>query len=121
METLRETLIEIILKQKLLFVLMLLLFFVSAGLFIFAVVAANGGSTLIAGYGDLESYGYRFGDALDAWTFPVLAVVFGVVHNFLAVRMFREKGASWAKVLVVGSILLAIGAIIVLGKLLGEG
>ena len=121
MQELKETLTEIVLKQKLLFVLMLLLFFVSAGLLVFSIVAMSSSSTLIAGYGDLETYGYKFGGWLDAWVFPVLAIVLGVVHNLLVVRVFREKGKSWAQVVVVASILLAIGALIVLGKLLGEG
>ena len=121
MQELKETLTEIVLKQKVLFVMMLLLFFASVGLFIFAVVAMNGSTTWIAGYGDLESYGYKFGTGLDAWAFPILAIVLGVVHNLLVVRVFREKGASWAKVLAVGSVFIVLGAIIVLSKLIGEG
>ena len=122
MQKLRENFLEIAKKQRGLLLLMILLFLVSLGLLIFAlVVMGSGQPTVIAGYGDLESYGYRFGTWADMLALPTLAVLFGVVHNFLAVRMFEKRGSGWAKVVVTVSIVLVIATVIVLGKLLGEG
>ena len=52
--------------------------------------------------------------------FPILAVLFGVVHNFLALKIFERRGDGMAKVIVGVSFLLLIGAFVVLLRLLGE-
>ena len=53
--------------------------------------------------------------------FPILALLFGVVHNFLAVRVYRKYGRDAALVLVVVTMLLVVATVLVIFRLLGEG
>ena len=61
----------------------------------------------------------------DVWTerfaFPLLAVVFGILHNLLAIKIFEKKGAGVAGYFIIFSISLTLATFVVLGRLLGEG
>ena len=84
------------------------------------------------GYSDIGSYeggvieniktagGYRDGGWIYMLTFPILAIVFGVMHNFIAVKLCKKRGEAAAKVFVVMSIVLVLIGILVLSRLLGE-
>ena len=52
--------------------------------------------------------------------FPILAVIFGVVHNVIALRVYRKYGKNMAMAVVVGSMVLVLGAVVMLIRLLGE-
>ena len=53
--------------------------------------------------------------------FPILALLFGVVHNVLAVRIYRKYGRDAALVWVGLTMLMVVATVVVLFRLLGEG
>jgi len=53
--------------------------------------------------------------------FPCLALLFGVLHNILAVRLFQKYGKDVALVFVGLTMVLLFSAFVVLLRLLGEG
>ena len=84
-------------------------------------------------YGDIGRYqggewssmsnsgGYHDGSWMNMFAFPLLALVFGGLHNLLAVKLYGKRGVAMAKVLVAISIGLVIFTFVVLARLLGEG
>ena len=80
------------------------------------ILPVNAPTTTI-GYGDIG--GYRAGSWLQMLAFPVLALIFGVVHNFIAIRLFNERGATRAKLFLWLSIILALVAFIILLRVTG--
>ncbi len=120
MEEIKENLKEIVKKHHDLMWLMLLLFVGSMGLLVTTLVTLNPNVSITnVGYGDIG--GYRTGSWANMLAFAILAIILGVLHNLLVVKIFRKKGDGLAKVLVVTSIFLLIGAFVVLIRLLGEG
>lgn len=85
------------------------------------------------GYGDIGSYqggdfsemqsagGYRDGNWTTMLTFSVLALSIGILHNVIAVKLYKRRGASIAGTFLGITIGLIISAFIVLFRLLGEG
>lgn len=119
---------EICREQKPLLAAMIGLAVMSAILLLIALVTLRPQSTVvITGYGDVYSElaglsgGYRRESWLNMLAFPILAVVFGVVHNFLAIRVYQKAGRDAALVLVVLTMLLVIATALVIFRLLGEG
>ena len=53
--------------------------------------------------------------------FLVLAIILGVFHNFIAMRIFRKRGAGMTKFFLLTTSALIIGAFILLIRLTGEG
>lgn len=51
--------------------------------------------TATVGYGDIG--GYRNGSWLELLAFPLLALIFGVFHNVIAVRLYAKRGADQTK------------------------
>lgn len=118
---------EICRKQKPLMAAMIVLAVASAILLIFALVTLHPQNTVvIVGYGDVYgeiaglSGGYRRDSWLNMLAFPLLAVLFGVVHNFLTLRVYRKYGRNTALMVVYTSLLLVVGTFVVLLRLLGE-
>ncbi len=64
-------------------------------------------TVVIVGYGDVYgeiaglSGGYRRDSWMNMLAFPALAVIFGVVHNFIALRVYRKYGRDAAMMVVV--------------------
>ncbi len=83
-------------------------------------------TVVIVGYGDVYgelaglSGGYRRESWLNMLAFPVLAVVFGVLHNLIALRVYRKYGRDTALVVVIATMLMIVGAMIVMFRLMGE-
>ena len=85
------------------------------------------------GYSDIGSYqggewtemqaagGYRDGSWTNMFTFAVIAVVLGIVHPLIAIKLYSKKGSGAALALVLISIFLIVLARVVLGRLLKEG
>lgn len=85
------------------------------------------------GYSDIGSYdggdwtemqaagGYRDGSWTNLLTFAVMAVVLGIVHPIIAVKLRAKKGSGLALAFTIMSILLTLLAWVVLGRLLSEG
>ena len=119
---------EIVREQKGLLAAMIGLMAMSLILLVLALVTLRPQTTVvITGYGDVYGElagltgGYRRESWLNMLAFPILALLFGVVHNFLAVRVYQKYGRDAALVLVVVTMLLVVATALVIFRLLGEG
>lgn len=118
---------EVCKKQRPLMMAMIGLLVVSVVLLIFSLVMLRPqGSLVIIGYGDVYgeivglSEGYRYGNWMNMLAFPVLALMFGVIHNLLALRVYQKYGRNLALIVVYATLLLVAGTFVVLFRLLGE-
>ena len=108
---------QIYLEEKIMLVLMILNLLGSLALFIFSLVTLNPSTAVVKiGYGDIG--GYRNGSWSDMFAFPILAFIFGIVHNFIAVRIYNKRGAGMTKFFLITTSVLIIGTFIVLLRLL---
>ena len=99
----------------------------AALLFVFSLSTLRPHNTVvIVGYGDVygEIAGITGGYRRDSWlnmlAFPILALVFGVLHNLLAVRVYRKYGRDAAMIVVITTMLLILVTVLVMMRLLGE-
>lgn len=107
-------------NERLTLVMMIVNFLMSLALTIVALIRINPNAAVVkVGYGDIG--GYRDGSWTDLVAFPLLAILFGVLHSFIAVRIFRKRGAGMAKFFLVTTTALIFGAFIVLIRLVREG
>lgn len=95
---------------------------------IFSLIHLNPqGAVVIVGYGDVYgevlgvSGGYRRASWLNMLAFPCLALIFGVLHNILALRIFQKYGKDAAMVFIGLTVVLLAAALVVQLRLLGEG
>jgi len=123
----RATWREITRKQKPLMVAMLVLAVMSAVLLVFTFFTLRPQNTVvIVGYGDVYgeiaglSGGYRRDSWMNMLAFPLLAVIFGVVHNFLALRIYRKYGRDLALTFIGMTMLLVVATVVVILRLTGE-
>lgn len=134
MDKFRGQLKEIYTNQRGLFVMMIILAVLSLGFLIFSLVTLSPSSAVVkVGYSDIGSFagddltgmrsagGYRDGTWTTMITFPILAVIIGVFHNLIAIRLSKRRGEGAAKAFVLISMVILLGAFIVLLRLLGEG
>ena len=134
MKDLSENLKKIYTGEKPLLVLMAILLVTSIALLIFSIVNLKPGATVVkVGYGDIGRYqggewssmansgGYYDASWTEMLAFPALALIFGLLHNLLAVKLYSKKGSGVAQVFVIYSICLALATFVVLSRLLGEG
>ena len=111
---------EIYKNERLMLVMMILNFLASLALLIFSFIKINPASSVVkVGYGDIG--GYRDGSWTDLIAFPLLAIVFGILHNFIAVRIFHKRGAGMTKFFLITTTVLIVGTFIVLTRLVQEG
>ncbi len=75
--------------------------------------------TVKVGYSDLGAY--RDGKWYYMWVFAAFSAILGFGHNLVAVRVYEKKGASAAMLFLAMSIGIAVGTVLYLMKLLGEG
>lgn len=100
--------------------LMILNLVLSIALVVITLIKLNPSSSVIkVGYGDIG--GYRDGSWTDLIAFPLMALLLGVMHNFIAVRIFHRRGAGMTKFFILVTTLLLIGAFTVLIRLTQEG
>ena len=118
---------EITKKQKPLMVAMLALAVMSAVLLVFTLFTLRPQNTVvIVGYGDVYgeiaglSGGYRRDSWMNMLAFPLFAVIFGVVHNFLALRIYKKYGRDLALTFVGMTMLLVVATVVVILRLTGE-
>ncbi len=133
MKSIRENLKKIFEEHKTLMAAMLLLLVAAMALFIFSLVNLSSNTTVKVSYGDIGSYqggewssmansgGYYDDNWIERVSYPILAIIFGVMHNFIAVKIFEKKGSGMAGLFVLYSFALVIATFIVFGRLLGEG
>ena len=120
MKSFKTILIKIYRENRSLLVLMMLVFLFAAGLFVFSLTRLDATRAVVKiGYGDIG--GYRDGAWSNLIVFPVLAVLFGVLHNFLAMRVYDKRGVSMARFFLITTLMLIFGALIVLIRLSSEG
>jgi hypothetical protein len=119
MKSFLEDLKQIYKNERLMLVLMIITLVVSIVLLIFSLVKLSTESIVVkVGYGDIG--GYRSGGWAEMLTFPILAFIFGVLHNFIALRIYKKRGAAMAKFFLLATLGLIAGTFIVLVRLSGE-
>lgn len=117
---LKEEFTAIVHRRPGLLAAIIVLLVLSLALLIFALLQiAPAEITTSIGYGDIG--GYRTGSWVEILGFAVLALIFGVLHNLIAVRLYSERGATQAKVFVWVSIVLVLATFVVLLRLVGRG
>lgn len=91
-----------------------------------------GGTTMYIGYSDIGGFtggdpmslwnsgGYRTGGWSEMAVFPILGVLLGVLHNLFAVQAYERRGKGFAVTMILVSVLVAVGAFVLLMRLLGE-
>lgn len=91
-----------------------------------------GGTTMYIGYSDIGKFsggdwlslwnsgGYKTGGWAEMAVFPILGLIFGVLHNFLAAQIYVKRGKGYARALIVISMMVVAGAFVLLLRLLGE-
>ncbi|MBR5621482.1 hypothetical protein IKW75_03330 [Candidatus Saccharibacteria bacterium] len=134
MKNLRENLRGIYREHRGLFIMMIGVMLVSFLFLIFSLATLSPSSAIVkTGYSDIGSFagddltgmrsagGYRDGAWGAMFVFPILAVIIGVLHNLIAVRLCNRRGEGAAKAFLSMSLAILIGALIVLIRLLGEG
>ena len=120
MKNFKEDFWKIYRTERGILALMVINLLLSIVLVIFSLVSLNVNASVVkVGYGDIG--GYRDGSLLDILAFPLLAVVFGVLHGLLAVKIFHKRGSGMAKFLLIITTILILGTFLVLIRLLGEG
>ena len=126
-ESLVGTWKEICRKQRGLMAAMIAVVVMSAILLIFSLTTLRPQNTVvIVGYGDVYgeiaglSGGYRRSSWLNMLAFPLLALIYGFVHNVLILKIYRKCGKDAAMVLAVVTMLLIVGTFVVILRLLGE-
>lgn len=120
MKYLAEDIKKIYLHERFMLVLMIINLLGSIVLFIYTILHLHAESAIVkVGYGDIG--GYRSGSWTDMLTFLILAVILGIFHNVIALRIYHKRGAGMTKFFLLTTSLLIIGAFIVLARLTGEG
>ena len=120
MKNFKENVAQIYQNERFMFILMIINLLLSIALLIYSLVTLNPGSAVVKiGYGDIG--GYRDGSWFDMLSFSILAIILGVFHNFIAVRIFQKRGAGMTKFFVITTTVLIIGTFIVLFRILKEG
>ena len=120
MQSFREDFSKIFQTERGVVVLMVVNLLLSIGLMVFAIISLNPNAAVVkTGYGDIG--GYRDGTWIDMLAYPLLAVVFGVLHSLLTVRIFHKRGSGMAKFFLLTTTMLILGTFLVLIRTLGEG
>lgn len=119
MKNLGEDLKNIYKNERVMLFLMILNFLAAVVLIVFSIINLNPNSAVVKiGYGDIG--GYRDGAWTNMLVFPLLGVLFGVLHNFLALKIFRKRGSGMTKFFLITTMMLILGTFVVLIRLLGE-
>lgn len=120
MATIKEDFINIYRTDRIVLVLMVLNLLLTAGLVIFSLINLNPNASVVKiGYGDIG--GYRDGTWIDMLAFPLLALTLGILHSFVALRIFHKRGGGMTKFFLLTTTALIFGTSLVLIRLLGEG
>ncbi len=132
MKSFRETTGEMMKNDRLAVGMMIMLLLLGIMVAIFGLISLNPEASVVKiGYGDIGRYqggewssmansgGYQDGSWINVLAYPIMAVVLGVVHNFIAVEMYARKGGGITKIFLLVSIALLITTWVVFGRLLG--
>ncbi len=120
MKSFKEDIVKIYQTERGMMVLMIINLLLTIALFVFAIIKLKPDLSVIrVGYGDMD--GYREGSWIDMLAYPILAIVFGILHNLLAVKIFHKRGGGMAKFFLLITTALILGTALVLARVLGEG
>ncbi len=120
MKNFGEDLKKIYAEEGLMLFLMVVNFLAAVALLILGVMNLNPNVAVVKiGYGDIG--GYRDGSWVDMLVFPIIAVVFGIFHNLIALNIFHKRGAGMTKFFLIVTTVLIMGAFVVLVRLSREG
>ena len=124
---------EIYGKDRGLFYMMLATAIIAVVLLVYAVFSLSPGASVVkVGYGDIGRYqggawssmansgGYHDGAWWNILAFPLLFIVFGFLHNAIAAKLYKKKGAGVARMFVVMTICLVLATFVVLLRLLAD-
>ena len=130
MKELGKTMVEIYEKHRGVLLLMAALLLISLAFFVHGVINLSPQSVMVkTGYGDIGRYqggewsemqaagGYRDGGWAQMLAFPIMAIVLGVIHCFIALKLYRNKGVAMMGAFLFASILLVIVAWVVMIRL----
>ena len=134
MKKIPENFKKIFENHKMLLAAQVILLVLSIALFIFSLLNLGSTTTVVkTSYGDIGRYqggewssmansgGYHDDVWTERFAYPILAIVFGVLHNLIAIKIFEKKGSAMAGYFVLFSIALVLVTFVVLIRLLGEG
>ncbi len=119
MKDIKQGLKEIYKHHGILLILMILIFLASLALLIFSIIVLNPNAAVVkVSYSDVG--GYVDGGWGSMFVFSLFALLFGVLHNFLIVKVFEKNGEGLAKIFAIITIMLIFGTFVVLARLAGE-
>ena len=134
MKDLAKDLKEVYVKHRTMFTLMVVVTIFSIILFIYSIVNLHPNASVVkVSYGDIGRYqggewssmsnsgGYHDGQWQAMLVYPMFALLFGILHNVIALRIFRKKGDKIANIFLAVTIALILFATLILWRLLGEG
>ncbi len=120
MKTYLEDFKKIYKEERWTLALMIVNLVFSIALFVYDITKLNPNDVVVkVGYGDIG--GYRDGSWVDMLSFLALAIIFGIFHNFIAVKLYHRRGAGMAKFFLITTTMLIAGALVVLMRLQKEG
>lgn len=116
MKKIKSIFIEIFRSDRSILVMMILNFVLATAFLIISLIEINSGKAVVkTGYGDIG--GYRDGSWSELILFPLLAILYGVCHDFLAIRIYEKRGGALTRVFLAMSMFLIIATFIVLKRL----
>ena len=120
MKALKEDFLNIVHGDKAILVMMILNFVIAMVLLVLSLVNLSPNSAMVkTGYGDIG--GYRDGSWTNTFSFSFAAILFGILHNLLALRVFHKRGSGMTKFFLVTTTMLIFGTFVVMFRLLREG
>lgn len=120
MKTFGEDIKNIYEKNRSIFVLITFNLIAAIALAVFGFVRLNPNiSVMKVGYSDIS--GYKDGVWTDMLAFPLMALVLGVLHSFIAVKIYHKRGAGMTKFFLFTTFVVILSGFIVMARLLGEG
>ena len=109
MKNIPENFKKIFESHKMLLAAQVILLVLSIALFIFSLLNLGSTTTVVkTSYGDIGRYqggewssmansgGYHDDVWTERFAYPILAIVFGVLHNLIAIKIFEKKGSAMA-------------------------
>lgn len=119
MKSMKEAFRRMYFEDRGVIMFMIAVFVCSAGLFVFSLTKLNTPNPVVKiGYGDIG--GYRDGTWSSLLVFPILACVYGFLHNLLAARIYEKRGAGMTNFFLITTMILIFGTFLVLIRLSSE-
>lgn len=118
MKTAREDFTKICQTEKGILILMIANLLLAVILIAYSIINFNPNAAVVKiGYGDIG--GYRDGTWVDILAFPLFALILGVLHSILALRIFHKRGSGMAKLFLLVTTVLILGTFLALSRIFG--